>query len=140
MAFRLIAVVWQWLPIGALAVLFGVAFGWLVTALLSLAIVAMVALSVVAHRRGRDVSRLTWIVVLALIFAALGALTQDLVVVIAAGVLGLVIGAISVIPLRKRSGEPYTDGELARAGGLLFAGSAVVLFAILIAATIAKAT
>ena len=114
MALRLLAVVWQWLPIVAIAALLGVAFGWLVTAFLALAIVSMVSLSVIAHRRGRDLSRLSWPIVLGLMLAAFGALTRDFGVVIAAGVLGLVIGVISEIPLRKRSGELYSDGELAR--------------------------
>jgi hypothetical protein len=47
---------------------------------------------------------------------------------------------IGVIPLRRRSGELSTDAELARVGRLFLAVTGVVLFVILIGATIVKAT
>lgn len=72
--------------------------------------------------------------------AAFGAVVGDLGLAILAGLFGLVIGAISLIPLKRRDGTPYTDGEIARSGGLFLAGAGIALFVILVIATVAKAT
>jgi hypothetical protein len=141
MALRVVAyLVWQWLPILAVIVLLGVAFGWSVTALIALGLLTFVGFAVVARHRGRDLSRLAWPTLFGLMFAALGAAIGGIGPAAIAGTFGVVIGAISEIPLRKRSGELYTDGELARIGGLFLASLGILLFAVLVIATIAKAT
>jgi hypothetical protein len=140
MALRYVGVVWQWLSIVGVVALLSIGFGWGVGALLAIAVLAFVATSVVARKRGRDPSALAWPLLIALMLSAFGAVLGDLGLAILGGLFGLVIGAISLIPLKHRDGTPYTDGEIARGGGLFFAVAAIVLFVLLVVATVAKAT
>jgi hypothetical protein len=89
-----------------------------VGALLTIAVLALVATSVVARKRGRNPSALAWPGVIALMLAAFGAALGDIGLAILGGLFGLVIGTISLVPLKHADGTPYTDGEIARGGGL----------------------
>jgi hypothetical protein len=137
---RVLRLVCQWLPIAAVIGLLGVAFGWSVATLLGLAVVVPVAILLIGKRLVHDPIKVAWPALYALIFAALGSAAGGAGLAILAGIFGLVIGLISLSPLSHRNGEPYRDGELARAGGLFFAAAGVALFVILVVATVAKAT